>query len=262
MAQPLVGGVRSGLRVLVTAGAGGIGRVMADTFVAHGARVMICDVDEAALDGWRKAHPGQPAIRADVASPADVDALFEAVAHELGGLDVLVNNAGIAGPTAAVEDIDPEEWRRTIDVNLNGQFHCLRRAVPLLKAAGSGSIINIASVAGRLGYAYRLPYAASKWAIVGMTESLSIELGRDGIRVNAILPGIVEGPRIDKVIGARAQELGIGFEEMRQRYLEKTALGRMVTPQDVANMAVFLCSSMGASISGQALSVCGHVTSL
>lgn len=262
MAEPLIAGVRPGLRVLVTAGAAGIGRVIADTFLAHGARVMVCDVDEAALEDWRRAHPEAPALCADVGVQADVDALFDRLGEELGGLDVLVNNAGIAGPTAGVEEIDPEEWRRTIDVNLNGQFYCLRRAVPLLREAGEGAVINIASVAGRLGYAYRLPYAASKWAIVGMTESLSIELGKDGIRVNAILPGIVQGPRIDKVIGARAQELGVSFEEMRERYLGKTALGRMVTPQDVAHMALFLCSPLGANISGQALSVCGHVISL
>jgi NAD(P)-dependent dehydrogenase (short-subunit alcohol dehydrogenase family) len=256
-----IAGVRPGLRALVTAGAAGIGRAIADTLIEHGARVMACDIDAAALDHYARAHPGHPTAKADVGVEAEVDALFEAIGRELGGLDLLVNNAGIAGPTAGVEAIDPAEWRRTVDVNLTGQFYCLRRAVPHLKET-AGSIINIASVAGRLGYAYRLPYAATKWAIVGMTESLSIELGPFGIRVNAILPGIVEGPRIDRVIGARAQELGLPFAEMRERYLQKTALGRMVTAQDVANMAVFLCSSMGANISGQALSVCAHVTNL
>jgi NAD(P)-dependent dehydrogenase (short-subunit alcohol dehydrogenase family) len=259
--QPLIVGVPPGLRVLVTAGASGIGRAIADTFSAHHAQLMVCDIDEAALAGFRAAHPDHVAVRADVAVQAEVDALFEALRADLGGLDVLVNNAGIAGPTAAVEAIDPDEWRRTVDVNLNGQFYCLRHAVPLLKET-AGSIINIASVAGRLGYAYRLPYAATKWAIVGMTQSLSIELGPFGVRVNAILPGVVEGPRIDRVIGARAAELGIGFEEMRARYLEKVALGRMVTAQDIANMALFLCSPLGANISGQPLSVCGHVISL
>ena len=259
--QPLIAGLRPGLRVLVTAGAAGIGRAIADAFVAHGARLTVCDIDGAALAGFREAHPGHVAVRADVGVEVDVDALFQALRTELGGLDVLVNNAGIAGPTAAVEAIDAEEWRRTVDVNLNGQFYCLRHAVPLLKET-AGAIVNIASVAGRLGYAYRLPYAATKWAIVGMTQSLSLELGPFGVRVNAILPGVVEGPRMDGVIRARAEELGIGFEEMKERYLEKVALGRMVTAEDVANMALFLCSPLGANISGQPLSVCGHVVSL
>src|SRR5262249_25385132 len=142
-------------------------------------------------------------------------------AATLGGLDVLVNNAGIAGPTSKVEAIDPAEWRRTIDVNLNGHFYCTRLATPLLKQSKRGAIINISSVAGRLGYAYRTPYAASKWAIIGLTESLAKELGPDGIQVNAILPGLVEGPRIERVIAARAQELGVPYKEVEQQYLSK-----------------------------------------
>lgn len=257
-----IGGLRPDLRVAVSAGAGGIGLSIAQAFIAKGARVAVCDVDAAALDAFHSAHPGHPTVKADVGVEREVDTFFDTVAAELGGLDVLVNNAGIAGPTAAVEEMDPGQWRRTIDINLSGQFYCARRAVPMLKASGDGAMINISSVAGRLGYAYRLPYAATKWAIVGMTQSLSIELGGAGIRVNAILPGIVEGPRIDGVIRARADQLGVAFEDMRDRYLEKVALGRMVSHDDVAAMALFLCSSAGRNISGQALSVCGHVTSL
>jgi NAD(P)-dependent dehydrogenase (short-subunit alcohol dehydrogenase family) len=259
---PRIAGIKPGLRVFISAGAGGIGRSIADALIAHGARVMVTDVDEKALADYRKAHPGHPAVRADAGVQAEVDAAFDALEKELGGLDVLVNNAGIAGPTAAVEEIDPDAWRRAVDINLSGQFYCQRRAVPLLKQVEDGVIINIASVAGRLGYAYRLPYAATKWAIVGMTQSLSLELGRFGIRVNAILPGIVEGPRMNTVIQARADELGIGFDEMRGRYLEKTALGRMVSQGDIADMALFLCSPMGRNVAGQALSVCGHVISI
>jgi NAD(P)-dependent dehydrogenase (short-subunit alcohol dehydrogenase family) len=161
-----------------------------------------------------------------------------------------------------VEAIDPDEWRRCVDINLSGQFYCARRAVPLLKRNAEGVMINVSSVAGRLGYAYRLPYAATKWAIIGMTQSLSLELGPSGIRVNALLPGLVEGPRIERVIQARADELGIGFDEMRQRYLEKVALGRMVSHDDLAAMALFLSSSLGRNISGQSLSVCGHMVAL
>ena len=251
-----------GLRVAVTAGAGGIGRVIAETFYAHGARVHVCDISEEALQDCQRALPDAGVTVADVADVAQVDTFFDEVQANLGGLDVLVNNAGLAGPTAGVENIDPEDWDRTVAVNLNGQFYCLRRAVPLLRESTEGAIINISSVAGRLGYAYRMPYAATKWAIVGLTQSLAKELGPDGIRANAILPGVVEGPRIEAVITARAETVGVSYEEMEHEYLSKVSLRRMVTAGDIADMALFLCSPGGRNISGQALSVCGNVESL
>ena len=261
-AAQLVAGIRPGLRVCVTAGAGGIGRAIADAFIAHGARVLVSDVAERALADFRKAHPDHIAVQADAGSETATRALFESVQNQLGGLDLLVNNAGIAGPTAPVEAITTEAWQSTVDINLNGHFYALRAAVPLLKEVEDGAIIMISSVAGRLGYAYRLPYAATKWAIVGMAKSLSLELGSFGIRVNAILPGIVEGPRMDGVIRDRAAATGVSFEEMRETYLSKTALHRMVTAEDIAGMALFLASPMGRNISGQALSVCGDVVAI
>jgi NAD(P)-dependent dehydrogenase (short-subunit alcohol dehydrogenase family) len=262
MAETVINGIKPGLRVLVTAGANGIGRAIAESFIAHDARLYVCDIAEPALKRFLAAQPGAHGMLADVADEAAVDRMFDDLKAKLGGLDVLVNNAGIAGPTAEVESIAPAEWRRTIDINLTGQFYCQRRAVPLLKEAGDGAIINISSVAGRLGYAYRLPYAATKWAIIGMTASLAKELGPHGIRVNAILPGVVEGPRIDRVIEDRAKATGVSFEEMREEYLSKVSLRRMVSAQDVANMALFLCSPAGRNISGQPLSVCGNVETL
>jgi NAD(P)-dependent dehydrogenase (short-subunit alcohol dehydrogenase family) len=199
---------------------------------------------------------------ADVADVRQVDRFFDAALAAMGGLDVLVNNAGIAGPTAGVEDIDPAEWDRTVAINLNGQFYSARRAVPALRKTQDGAIINMSSVAGRLGYAFRTPYAATKWAIIGLTQSLAKELGPAGIRVNAILPGIVEGPRIERVISARAQATGVTYEAMEQEYLSKASLRRMVSAQDVANMVLFLCSPAGRNISGQSLSVCGNVETL
>ncbi|MFQ5775546.1 MAG: SDR family oxidoreductase [Kiloniellaceae bacterium] len=254
--------IRPGLRVLVSAGATGIGRAIADTLADHGAAIHVCDIAEEALDRCRAERPGYGASVCDVAEEKQVDRLFEDARATLGGLDVLVNNAGIAGPTAGVEEIDPADWRRTVEVNLNGHFYCARRAVPLLKAAEEGAMINISSVAGRLGYAYRTPYAATKWAIVGFTQSLAKELGPAGIRVNAILPGVVEGPRIERVIAARAEAVGVGYAEMERDYLNKVSLRRMVTAQDIANMALYLCSPLGRNISGQALSVCGNVETL
>ncbi|HEX8012629.1 MAG TPA: SDR family oxidoreductase [Casimicrobiaceae bacterium] len=254
--------VAKGMRVLVTAGAAGIGRAFAEVFTEAGAKVFICDVDKAALEAFRAARPDIGGTLADVADPKQVDALFDAAAAFLGGLDVLINNAGISGPTAPVEAIDIADWDRTISVDLNGMFYCTRRGVPLLKAAGGGSIINLSSVAGRLGYPLRTPYAAAKWAVVGFTKSLAIELGPANIRVNAIQPGIVEGDRIERVISAKAKALGISFDQYKQQLLSKVSLRRTVSPLDIANMALFLATEAGQNISGQALSVCGNVESL
>lgn len=253
--------LEKGLRVLVTAGAAGIGREIVRALVEDGARVHICDIDAAALEDARREH-GVTTTVADVAEVEDVTRLFEDVRTHLGGLDVLVNNAGIAGPTARVESITPADWRRTIAVNLDGQFHCAHFAVPLLRQSRRGVIVNMSSVAGRLGYAFRTPYAASKWAVVGFTESLARELGPDGITVNAILPGTVEGPRIERVIRARAEQFGVSYDEMERRTLDRISLRRMVSPQDIAAMVIFLCSQAGRNISGQALSVCGNVETL
>ena len=259
---PIVNGLKPGLRVLVTAGASGIGRAIVDMLTVHGARIHVCDVADAALDEFRGAYPGHGVSKADVASDADVERMFDDMKHTLGGLDVLVNNAGIAGPTGAVEEITPADWRRCIDVDLTGQFLCTHHAVPLIKAAGGGAIVNMSSAAGRHGYAYRTPYSAAKFGIIGFTQSLAKELGPHNIRVNAILPGIVEGPRMEKVIRDRAGQLGIDHDEMERRYLERVSLRRMVSPHDVAAMVVFLLSPMGDNLSGQSLGVDGNVESL
>jgi len=249
-----------GLRVLVTAGAAGIGRAIARTFLDHGARVHVCDVDRAALDEARRLMPAVTQTVADVARLDEVERLFADVRRSLGGLDVLVNNAGIAGPTAKVEDIAPADWDRCIAVDLSGMFYCTRLALPLLKAAGGGSIVNLSSVAGRLGFPLRAPYAAAKWGVVGFTKSLAIEAGPNGVRVNCLQPGNVEGERIDRVIDAKAQAFGIPFEAQKRKLLETASLRTFVTAQDVANMALFLATDAGKHISGQALSICGDLT--
>ena len=251
-----------GKRVLVTAGASGIGRAIVDVLVEAGARVHICDVDETALAALREAQPLVGATVTDVADEDQVDLLFREAEQRLGGLDVLVNNAGIAGPTGPIEEISAADWRRCIEVDLTSQFLCTRRAVPLLKAAGGGAIVNLSSAAGRLGYAFRTPYAAAKWGVIGLTQSLAKELGPSNITVNAVLPGVVQGPRIDRVIEARAQTLGIAHEEMERRYLEGVSLRRMVTGHDVANMVLFLISPLGRNVSGQSLGVCGNVETI
>jgi NAD(P)-dependent dehydrogenase (short-subunit alcohol dehydrogenase family) len=246
-----------GLRVVVTAGAAGIGRAIARTFADHGARVHICDVDEAALKESASVLPQATRTRADVANVADVERLFRDARERLGGLDVLVNNAGIAGPTAKVEDIRPEDWDRCIAVDLNGMFYCTRQAMPLIKAAGGGSIINLSSIAGRFGFAMRTPYSAAKWAVVGFTQSLAVEAGPDKVRVNCIQPGIVEGERVERIIAAKAESLGVSPEEVLNRMVEGISLKTTVTAQDIANTALFLASAAGRHISGQSISVCG-----
>ena len=266
IAMPIRGGLQMGLtpglRVLVTAGAGGIGRAIADMLIEQGARLHVCDVAEDALNSFRAAHPKQGASRADVANEADVDAMFEEVRRNFGGLDVLVNNAGIAGPTGGVEEISPADWRRCIDVCLTGQFLCARQAVPMIKAAGGGAIVNLSSAAGRHGYAFRTPYSAAKFGVIGLTQSLAKELGPHNIRVNAILPGIVEGARMEKVIRDRAAQLGIDFADMERQYLERVSLRRMVSSHDIAATVAFLLSPMGENISGQSLGVDGNVETL
>ena len=252
----------TGQRVIVTAAASGIGRAIAEAFLGAGARVHVCDVDEERLAEFRAAFPEVGGTRADVADPQQVDTFFDEALAGLGGLDVLVNSAGIAGPAGPVESIRPEEWARTIEVNLNGQFHCLRRAVPVLKEQGRGSIVNIASTAGLHGYPLRSPYAASKWAVVGLTRTLAMELGEHGIRVNAVCPGSVEGERIDRVIEAEAAARGVEPEVVRQAFLAQTSLRAFVTPEDVANLVLFISSDAGARISGQALAVDGNTESL
>ncbi|NTZ82866.1 SDR family oxidoreductase [Burkholderia metallica] len=254
-----------GLRVLVTGGASGIGLEIADAFAECGARVHVCDASQAAIAALadrppRAAAGAISATLADVSDPAAVERVFADMSTRLGGLDVLVNNAGIAGPTGGIDEIDPVQWEQTVAINLNAQFQFARRAVPLLReSTHGGAIIALSSVAGRLGYAFRTPYAATKWAVVGLVKSLAIELGPLGIRVNAIQPGIVRGPRMRRVIEARAQQLGIGYDEMEKRYLEKISLRRMTDPAEIAATALFLCSPGGHGITGQAISVCGNV---
>jgi NAD(P)-dependent dehydrogenase (short-subunit alcohol dehydrogenase family) len=250
------------LRVLVTAGAGGIGREVVRAFVAEGARVHTCDVDRKALDALAKSDPTVTRTTADVSDRAQVEWLFAEALKALGGLDVLVNNPGIAGPTGKVEEIKPEDWDRTLAINITGQFNCARLAVPHLHKSKNASIVNLSSAAGRLGFPLRTPYSASKWAVVGFTKSLAIELGEAGIRVNAIQPGIVEGERIRRVFENKAKSRGISFEEMRKEALSVVSMKTEVTPQQIADMILFLCSPRGRTISGQAISVCGDTQML
>ena len=251
-----------GLRVLVTAGAAGIGLAIARAFVREGAKVHVCDVDAAALAALAKSDPALTASRCDVSDRAQVAALFADALKALGGLDCLVNNAGIAGPTGTVEEINAEDWDRCLAIDLTGQFNCVRLAVEHLKRSGNASILNLSSQAGKHGFPLRSPYAAAKWGVIGFTKSIAIELGPFGIRANALLPGLVAGDRIRRVIEAKAQQRGLSFEDQEQFMLQFTSLRDYVTPQQLADLVVFVASPRGRTISGQSLSVCGDTNML
>jgi len=243
-----------GTRVIVTAGAQGIGRAIVNAYLAEGANVATCDIDEAALNSLPDAVFR---IRADMGDAGQIATFMAASLLHLGGLDVLVNNAGIAGPTSPVEDIDPADWDATLAICLTSQFHCVRLAVPALRESNNASIINLSSLAGRLGFAMRTPYAAAKWGVIGFTKSLAIELGRDGIRCNAILPGIVAGDRQRRVLQAKAQRRGISYDQVEAEAFSYTSLKEYVQPEQIADQILFLTSPRGRTISGQAVSICG-----
>ena len=251
-----------GLRVLVTAGASGIGRAISDLLIAMGARVHICDVSDDFLAEFCSAHGDAGATKADVASEVDVSNLFAEAKRSLGGLDVLVNNAGVAGPTGGVEEIRPEDWRRTIDVCLTGQFLCAHHAVPMLKAWGCFAKCQSVFRCRTFRICVPHPYSAAKWGVIGFTQSLAKELGPANIRVNAILPGIVQGPRMTCVIAARARQLDVTYEAMEKTYLDRVSLRRMVTADDVAATVGYLVSPAGRNISGQSIGVDGNVETL
>ena len=256
----------SGKVAVVTGGNGGIGLAMAEGMAEAGAAIVVAGRNAAksaaAVETLSALGADADRCETDVTDEASCRALMRHAADRFGGLDILVNNAGIAGPVGPVDEIDPEDWRRCIAVDLDGPFLCARRAVPAIREAGGGSIVNISSTAGLLGFPNRSPYAAAKWGIIGFTKTLAMEQGPYGIRVNAICPGSVSGPRIDSVIAAAAQVRGMPETEMRDIWLRQTSLRSFVEAQDIANMVLFVCSDAGARISGQALAVDGHTESL
>ncbi|UWQ31734.1 SDR family oxidoreductase [Leisingera sp. M527] len=242
-------------RVLVTAGGSGIGRAMAEGFAAAGHQVWITDVSAVSLsdvpEGWR-------ATAVDATDEAGVKALFEEIAGEWGGLDVLCANAGVAGPTALIEDIALEDWRKCVSVNLEGCFLAAKYAAPLMKAARAGSIIVTSSTAGLYGYPNRAPYASAKWAVIGLMKTLAMELGPFGIRANVICPGAVEGPRMEGVLEREAAAKGMTRDQVYDGYASGTSMRSFVEARDIANMAVFLGSDAARLVSGQVIAVDGH----
>ncbi len=242
-------------RVLITAGASGVGRAMAEAFDAAGAQVWVADVDADALADC-PAHWKQSQL--DVSDEDAVAAAFTDLETEWDGLDVLCANAGIAGPTAAVEDVSLTDWRSCLSINLEGSFLCSKYAAPLMKQQRSGAILITSSTAGQYGYPNRAPYAAAKWGMVGLGKTLAMELGPHGIRCNVICPGSVEGPRMEGVLQREADAKGMTRDQVYHGYASGTSMGRFVEAQDIANMAVFLASDAARLVSGQVIAVDGH----
>lgn len=241
-------------RVLITAGANGIGLVMARAFQDAGYRVWVTDVDHGTLTDL---PPGIRGSHCDASSEPAMEILFAEIAAEWGGLDVLCANAGIKGPTAAIEDMPLEGWHQCLAVNLDGAMLAAKHGARLMKPAGKGAMIFTSSTAGLYGVPYRAPYVAAKWAVIGLMKTVAMELGLHGIRANAICPGSVNGPRIDRVIEAEAVAKGMTPEAVRQGYASGTALKRLSDPEDVAHMALFLASDAARMVSGQAMTVDG-----
>lgn len=246
-------------KVLVTAGAAGIGREIVRAFAAAGARVCAIDIDSDALMALREELPAVATDVCDLADLRSIEAVVPRAIGALGGLDVLVNNAGIDGPATPVELYDPGEWERVMRVNLGGTFNVTRLAIPFLRKSRAASIINMSSAAGKFGYPLRSAYATSKWGVVGFTKTLSMELGEFGIRANAILPGAVGGPRMDRVLEGRASDSGRTLDEERAIALSTRSLKTPTEASEIAALAVFLASDAARTLSGQALSVDGDM---
>jgi NAD(P)-dependent dehydrogenase (short-subunit alcohol dehydrogenase family) len=242
-----VSGRMEGLRALVTGGGVGIGRAIADEMTREGATVMVADLDPAT----------RPDVVADCADTADVDRVFATVRERLGGLDVLVNNMGVKGPTGPVEEMDPDAYDECVRINLGSAFRCARRAVPMLRAR-PGSMLNISSTVGQMGYPYRSPYAAAKWGVIGLTKTWAMELGPQRVRVNAICPGSVDGPRMDRVIADESASRGVSPEVLRETYARQTSMRTFVQTTDIAKAAAWLSSDDARFVSGQVLFVDGH----
>jgi len=247
----------SGTRAFITAGGAGMGRATVLAMRAAGATVFTCDIDP---DTLATLPDDVMSWACDVSDSRALDAIFDQILPD--GLDFMINNAGIAGPTKLVEDITDQEWRHTMAVGIDSQFFCVRRVAPIFKAQLHGAIINLISGAGIMGYPTRTPYAAAKWAVSGFTETLAMELGPHNIRVNGIAPGNVNGDRMDRVVAAHAETEGLDPADVRRSYALGTSMQCFVDPEEIADLIVFLCSDFGRHISGQIIAVDGNTETL
>lgn len=244
----------SGRSILVTAGASGIGRAIAELFHARGDRVIVCDVDQAALDSIAAALPGIVTSRTDVADPAAVAAMIDRV----GPISVLINNAGVAGPIGGIETNDPDEWARCFAVNVHGAFHTIHAVAPAMRATGEGAIINISTASTVTGLPGRSAYVASKWALEGLTRNVAREFGPAGIRVNAIRPGFMDTERMRGLMARAAERLQRPVAEIEAEALGYISMRTKIQPSEIGEMAWFLASDAARHITAQIIGVDGN----
>lgn len=247
---------------IISAGASGIGLSCARALVEAGYRVLTLDIDVEGVAAFEAEFGEGAAVACDVSNPAKVETAFAQLMKSCDRVDVLLNNAGIAGPQQPVEEIEVEAWQSTINTDLNSLFYLTRLVIPLMKAKRSGVILNMSSSAGRYGCPLRSPYVASKWAAIGLTETWAMELGPWNIRVNAICPGSVGGERIERVIQRDAEERGVSAEEIRTVYQRQSSLRDFASAEDIAAMVCFLSGPGGRMVSGQTIGIDGHTESL
>ncbi|MBW8638736.1 SDR family oxidoreductase [Hoeflea sp. WL0058] len=248
-----------GLRVLVNAAGGGLGNITARRFAAGGAQVFVSDVDADAVKALEADCEGIVSVPGDAGDEGSVLEIFNTVTQNAGGLDVLINNIGIAGPTCRAEDLSLDDWNESLRVNVTSHFLFARSAIPLMKAQKSGLIVNVSSGSAKVGLPLRLPYVVSKGAVLSLTMNLARELGPDGIRVNAILPGPIRGDRIQRVIDAKADALGMDPEDLAAAMLRYVSMRTLIDPEDISAMIEFLASPHGKHVSGQFIGVDGNV---
>ena len=250
------------LKVIISAGGSGIGKAILESFHKQGAKIATCDINPDLVKTLKDDYPDIYAEVVDVSDERAVQSFCSNALEKLGGLDCLINNAGIAGPTSKIEEIDTADWAECLNICLTSQFLLIKNCVPKLRLSENASIINLSSAAGKMGFALRSPYAAAKWGVIGLTKSLAIELGEANIRVNAILPGLVKGERQKNVLMAKAQRLGKSFADIEKEAFSFTSIKSYVTAEDIANQIMFLASPMGARISGQSISIDGDTKML
>ena len=248
-------------KIIISAAADGIGWSIAQECMLNGAIVYISDKNNESLDTISKHDLYEKQLFLDKVNAHDaqeVENYFNKIKNKVDSVDALINNVGIAGPTGKLDELNINDWKETIDININSHFYYTKFSIPLIKKNNGGSIINLSSTAGLFGFPLRSPYAASKWAVIGMTKSLAVELGEYNIRVNAICPGAVSGDRMARVIEAKAKSLGVKEESIQKDYESMVSLKTFVDKKDISNMAVFLLSDQAKKISGQVMTVDGN----
>ena len=248
-------------KIIISAGASGIGWSTAKICLSKGATVYICDIESKYLKKVQK-HPLNKkklfVYECDASNENQVSELFKKINKKTKKIDALINNVGIAGPTGSLEKLKSQDWERTIQVDVNSHFYFTKKAIPLIKKSKNGSIINISSTAGILGFPLRSPYAASKWAIIGVTKTLAMELGKYNIRVNAVCPGTIKGERMKRVIRDKAKFTKVSSKTVEKEFISMSSMKKWILEEDIGKMCAFLISDDSSKVSGQVISVDGH----